>query len=190
MRMHTLLTKAASVAVCFGILLSGPASAFGANKTVVRDVELSANGTLYGQVFTSDGRPIENAAVELRHQGNAVARTATSSNGEFAIEGVRGGAHEVAVGSLATPVRLWQPGTAPAGALKGLAIAGNEQIVRGQYYDEYGNPIGGPIPVTGGFGLIDCVTLAMVGTSIAGLVIAIDNNNKIDDLKALIPASP
>lgn len=186
MRMHTLLTKAASVAVCFGILLSGPVSAFGADKGVVRDVELSANGTLYGQVFTSEGRPVDNAIVELRHQGSAVARTATAVDGQFVIDGVRGGAHEVAVGSLATPVRLWKSGTAPDGALKGLAIAGNEQIVRGQDCDQYGNPC----PPSSGFGLIDVVTLSMLGTSIAGLVIAIDNSNKIDDLRGTIPASP
>lgn len=186
MRMHTLLTKAASVAVCFGILFSGPISAVAANKSVVRDVELSANGTLQGQVFTPDGRPVNNAAVELRYQGSPVARTATSANGQFIIEGVRGGAHEVAVGALATPVRLWKSGTAPEGALTGLVVAGNEQIVRGQDCDPYGNPC----PPSSGFGLIDVVTLAMVGTSVAGLVIAIDNNKKIDDLQAMIPASP
>ncbi len=39
MRMHTLLTKAASIAVCFGIFLSGPVSAFANNKAIMaRDV--------------------------------------------------------------------------------------------------------------------------------------------------------
>ncbi|MCA9037638.1 MAG: hypothetical protein KDA91_21035, partial [Planctomycetaceae bacterium] len=106
-----------------------------------------------------------------------------SANGHFAIEGVRGGVHQVNVGNLATPVRLWKDGTAPAGALTGLVVAGDENIVRGQQYDEYGNPIVG---TTGGFGLIDVVTLAMVGTSVAGLVIAIDNNSKIDSTEAEI----
>jgi hypothetical protein len=36
--------------------------------------------------------------------------------------------------------------------------------------------------VGSGFGLIDVVTVTMLGTSIAALVIAIDNNQKIDDI--------
>lgn len=192
MRKHTLLTKAASIAVCFGILLSGPASALGGSPaSTVRDVELSADGTLYGQVFTSEGKSVGNAQIELRFKGAAVARTATVADGQFAVTGVRGGVHDIAVGSLTTPVRLWKHGTAPDGALPGIIVSGNEHVVRGQACDMYGNPIDpcNTCPPSSGFGLIDVVTLAMLGTAVAGLVIAIDTNNQLDDLEAQL-ASP
>ena len=78
MRKHTILAKAASVAVCFGILLSSTASAFeGGPSPVARDVELTGDGTLHGQIYTSEGRVVENAPIELRYQGTTVARATT-----------------------------------------------------------------------------------------------------------------
>lgn len=190
MRMHTLLTKAASIAVCFGIFLSGPVSAFANNKAIMaRDVELSADGTLHGQVLNAEGQFVENAQVELRFQGTTVARTATTQDGRFEIGGVRGGAHDLTVGSVATPVRLWKTGTAPQGAVSDVVISASEHVVRGQAMDQYGNPCN-TCPPTSGFGLIDVVTLAMLATSVTALVIAIDTNNEVDDLAGLIPASP
>jgi hypothetical protein len=35
----------------------------------------------------------------------------------------------------------------------------------------------------GGFGMLDIVTLATVGTSVAALVYVIDNNNRLEDLE-------
>lgn len=182
MRTHTLLTKAASMAVCFGILLSGPVSAFGGSSSrAVRDVELSQDGTLHGRVVSAEGQVIHDAVVELRYEGNAVARTASSSSGEFAITGVRGGVHELAVGSASSSVRLWQNGTAPQGAVSGILVTGSESVVRAQNYDPYCDP-GATCAPSSGFGLIDLVTLTMLGTSTAALIIAIDTNNDIDDL--------
>jgi hypothetical protein len=181
MRAHTLLTKAASVAVCFGILISGPVSAYGdVSAAAVRDVELSADGTLYGQVRTNDGTTVDNAVIELRFDGQPVAQTTSAANGAFAITGVRGGVHQLAVGSANTTVRLWQNGTAPQGAVQGIVVAGSENIVRGQSYDPYVESYSAA--PGSGFGLIDVVTVTMLGTSIAALVIAIDNNQKIDDI--------
>lgn len=189
MRTHTILTKAASVAVCFGILLSGPASAFGGSKSgTTRDVELSADGTLYGQVYTSEGQAIGNAVVELRYNGTAIAKTTTATDGQFVITGVRGGGHELAVGSMTSPVRLWKNGTAPEGAVSGVVVAASEHVVRGQS-GEYCPPMQ-PVPSTSGFGLIDVVTLGMLATSVTALVYAIDTNDELKDLKAQLPASP
>jgi hypothetical protein len=182
MRAHTLLTKAASVAVCFGILISGPVATYGGvSGRVIRDVELSADGTLYGQVVTTEGHSVDEAVVELRFDGQSVASTASATNGTFAITGVRGGVHQLAVGGTNATVRLWQNGTAPKGAVAGIVVAGSETVVRGQSYDPYTENCN-TCPPGSGFGLIDVVTLAMLGTSVAALVIAIDNNDKIDDL--------
>ena len=100
MRKHTILVKAASIAVCFGFLLSSTASAFeGSRSQVARDVELTSDGTLHGQIYTSEGRVVENAPIELRYQGTTVARAMTGQNGDFAITGVRGGAHDLSIGT-------------------------------------------------------------------------------------------
>lgn len=190
MRKHSILARAASIAVCFGILLSGPTSAFaGGPSQVARDVELTGDGTLHGQIYTSEGHVVENAAIELRYQGARVAQAATGPNGDFAITGVRGGAHDLSIGTATTSVRLWKNGTAPAGSVPSLVFAGDENVVRGQNVDEFGNPVGGFPPPSSGFGLIDIVTLAMVGTSTAALVYSIETQNDIDDLKKQL-ASP
>ncbi len=190
MRKHTILSRAASIAVCIGIVLTNTAVAFdGAPVSSARDIELSAEGYLQGQVYTSEGRPVENAAVELRYHGNTVASAMTGANGDFAITGVRGGAHDLAVGSMTSPVRLWKYGTAPAGTPEGVVVAANEDVVRGQVMDQYCDNGSACPPTSSGFGLIDIVTLAMLGTSIGALVVAIDTNNELDDLQDQL-ASP
>ena len=190
MRKHSILARAASIAVCFGILLSNTTSAFaGGPSQVARDVELTGDGTLHGQIYTSEGRVVENAAIELRYQGTRVAQAVTGPNGDFAITGVRGGAHDLSIGTATTSVRLWKNGTAPEGSVPSVIFAGEENVVRGQACDEYGNPIGGCPPPSSGFGLIGIVTLAMVGTSVTALVYTIQTQDDIDDLKKQL-ASP
>lgn len=194
MRKYSSLNKAASIAVCFGILLSNTAlavdnyrvgkSVSGSDAVVqrtsiARDVELQADGALRGKVFTSDQRPVENAQIELKFQGTTIARTTTGSEGGFLITGVRGGAHEISVGSMNSPVRLWKNGTAPSGAVDGFVVAASEEIVRGQayehyydpYYDNYNQP-------SSGFGLMDVVALAVIGAAATGVAIAINEHNE------------
>ena len=69
--------------------------------------------------------------------------------------------------------------------MDGVVIAASESVVRGQECEPYN----ACPPASSGFGLIDVVTLAMLGTSTAALIIAIDTNNDVDDLPA-VPASP
>lgn len=183
MKLHTMLTKAASLAVCFGVLMSGPVMA-GA-ESIIRDVEISEDGTLYGVVHNSAGHAVASAPVQLKYQGKPVAVTASNAEGRFAISGVRGGAHELTVGSSSSPVRLWANGTAPKTATRGIAVAADQTVVRGQNYDGYG-PTAGPA----GFGMLDVITVATVGAAAGALVFAIDNNNKLDDIEAQLLASP
>lgn len=194
MRKYSSLNKAASIAVCFGILLTNTAAAFDNNRMgksmpmgdstvqragMARDVELHVDGALHGKVFTSDQRPVENAQIELKFQGTTIARTTTGFDGGFLITGVRGGAHEISVGSMSSPVRLWKHGTAPSSAVDGFVVAANEEIVRGQayehyydpYYDNYGQP-------SSGFGLMDVVALAVIGAAATGVAIAIHEHNE------------
>ena len=184
MQTNTLFSKITSLAVCFGVLLSGPVMA---GDGVIRDVELSKDGVLYGQIYNSHGKAVPNAVVQLRYRGTAVAAAKSDDKGLFAISGVRGGAHEVVVGPLRSPVRLWANGAAPKNATRGIAVAVNETIVRGQdvYCEDACDA-----PTTG-FGLLDVITLATVGSAVGALVVAIDNNDEIKKIQAqLPPASP
>lgn len=180
MRTHTLLTKIASIAVCFGVLLSGPVMA-GSNG-IIKDIELSKTGTLYGKIYTPDGNVVSNTVVQLRYQGTTIAAAKSNDAGQFAIANVRGGAHEVVVGTLSNPVRLWANGAAPTKALAGVVVSADQTIVRGQDYCETCPP------GTSGFGLLDVITLATVGAAVGALVISIDNNSKLDDIEAALAA--
>ncbi|MFY9253893.1 MAG: carboxypeptidase-like regulatory domain-containing protein [Fuerstiella sp.] len=187
MRTHTLLTKVASIAVCFGVMLSNPVLAGG--NGIIKDVELSKDGTLYGQVYSPEGKTVADAVVQLRYQGTAIAAAKSNTSGQFAIGNVRGGAHEVVIGSFSSPVRLWSAGSAPQSATQGILVQADETIVRGQ--DPYCNDACPPGVGTSGFGMLDVITLATVGAAVGALVVGIDNNNKLKDLKAAaIPASP
>ena len=190
MRKHKILYRVASIAVCVGMLLSNTAIAFeGETVQVARDVELTRQNEFQGVVYTSEGRPVENAPVELRYQGTAIARTTTGSQGEFLVTGVRGGAHDGVVGSMSSPVRLWKNGTAPESAVEGFVVAADEKVVRGQACDPYAGQAASCPPTSSGFGLIDVVTLGLLATSVTALVYAIDTNNELDDLNKKL-ASP
>lgn len=180
MRTHTLLTRIASIAVCFGVLLSGPVMA--GSDGIIKDIKLSVEGTLYGQVYSPQGQVVSDAIVQLRYQGQTVAAARSNAKGQFAIGNLRSGAHEVVVGKLANPVRLWSHNSAPAKSLKGLVVRADETVVRGQDYCEPG------APSTSGFGLLDVITLATVGAAVGALVISIDNNSKLDDIEARLGA--
>jgi hypothetical protein len=188
MRKYSSLNQAASIAVCFGILLSNSVYGFGDVRSAVpRDVELTTDGSLRGQVYTSEQLPVENAQIELKYQGTTIARTTTGPEGDFLITGVRGGAHEVSVGAINSPVRLWKFGTAPNGAVTGIVMAANENVIRGQSYDPYGDRGGFGQP-SSGFGLMDVVALALVGAAATAVVIAIEDH-KDDDTPPVV-ASP
>lgn len=185
MRTHTLLSRAASIAVCFGILLSGPAMA--GESRVIRDVQLTQQAKFQGQVLTPAGKSVSNAVVQLRFRGTPIAAAKTDNQGRFVISNVRAGAHELVTGTVHSPVRLWSYGTAPRGARTGMVVAIDETIVRGQDYCETGCETG---CAPSGFGMLDVITLATVGAAVGALVVGIDNNNKLEDLEAAAAANP
>ncbi|MEZ6125003.1 MAG: carboxypeptidase-like regulatory domain-containing protein [Planctomycetaceae bacterium] len=166
------------------------------SQGVIKDVELTTDGTLYGQVVTPQGQTVTDAVVQLRYNGTAIAAARSNPDGRFAISGVRGGAHEVVVGAVHSPVRLWASGAAPKGASTGIVVAADETIIRGQ--DPYCDtcPPGGAACGPTGFGMLDVITLATVGAAVGALVVGIDNNKKLKNIKKqinnlpVVPASP
>ncbi|MFO0426263.1 MAG: carboxypeptidase-like regulatory domain-containing protein [Planctomyces sp.] len=182
-------TRTASIAACFGILLSSQMNAANAaGKSVIRDVELSEDGVLHGHVFSSEGAAVPEKKVAVNFRGKAVARAVTSEDGRFAVAGVRGGAHDIAVGDQVFSVRVWKNGTAPKSASPALVLTDKSGIVRGQGMDQFGNPIG----PTSGLGLLDVVTVGSLAAGGAGVYYGVENNNELGDLKVQLQqlASP
>lgn len=188
MRRHSLLTKITSVAICFGALIAGPMPVMAGNKSVIKDVQLNKSNTFQGLVLNKQGQPIDGAVVTLKYQGVAIAAAKSNARGQYSIGNVRPGAHELSVGAMVRPVRIWKNGTAPKGALNGLVMAGDETVIRGQeiYADEYCETCPSPGVGTSGFGILDVITLATLGGAVTGAIVAFDNQNEIDDLQAAI----
>jgi len=88
-----------------------------AAEPVVTDVALSEGGILQGQVVQPQtGLAIASTPVTLKTQDQIVATTTTGSDGRFAIQGVRGGVHQIVAGEGHGVYRFWSPGTAPPSA--------------------------------------------------------------------------
>lgn len=188
MRRNSLLHGITSIAVCAGICFSSVATAFdGAPGRISRDIELSETGSLAGRVVSTAGEPLADAAVRLQYSGAAVAETRTNAEGRFVIRGVRGGDHTLNVGSSSTPLRLWTSGTAPAVARNEVVVAGSEFVIRGQYADACPPPT--CIPCSPGVGAASLLSIAAIATATTAIVIAVNAEDEIDDLKRQL-ASP
>lgn len=181
---------------CWGMV--APQAALVAQENVTRrtqmnDVSLAKSGVLRGRVVDAQGKAVAGAKVAVGFAGRVVARTVTDDNGNYAVMGLRGGLHQVVTSAGSSTVRLWADGTAPATARgEVLTVAG--KVVRGQegymMMDDVQYAPGGYVPPPhAGFGMLDVITLATVGTSAAALIYALDNNDKLDDLEDAV-ASP
>ena len=103
-----------------------------APKAVPVDVALMDGGVLIGQVVDSQGAPIENAPILLRHDGKSLAAPRTGTQGYFALRDLRPGVYQLASTKSEGAYRLWAPGTAPPTAQKGALLVANEGVARGQ----------------------------------------------------------
>jgi hypothetical protein len=79
-------------------------------------------------------QPMRGTAVLVQVNGQTAAATTTDAHGVFAVNGLRGGVHQVVVGDSMQNCRLWATGTAPPQAVPHLRfIPGQGDIVRGQW---------------------------------------------------------
>lgn len=170
--------------ILFVSLVSANAQASG----VIRDVRLTDSGTLQGVVVAASNASVADSVVQIHYQGKIVAAAKTAADGRFAIGQVRPGMHEIVTASSRTPVRIWASGTAPAGCQGQLTLASQPPSLTQQIPT---GVCGGCVPANScvpcqtcepnsAFGLVDAISLATVGSSIAALVIAIDANRTAD----------
>lgn len=177
------------------ILLVSLASAHAQGSGMIRDVQLSDSGVLQGVIFPASNASASAAdsLVQIHYQGKIVAAAKTTVDGRFAIGQVRPGMHEIVTASSRTPVRIWASGTAPAGCQAQLTLTSQPPLLTQQVpTGACGGEVCAPaIPANScvpcqtcepnsAFGLVDAISLATVGSSIAALVIAIDANRTAD----------
>ena len=167
------LTQAAVVLACVGTIVPHRALASTpvAPQSLVRDVELSTNGTLSGQVVDSQGLAQPAADVTVWQNENQVAATKADANGNFAVAGLRSGVHQVAAGQGVTVYRFWAPNTAPPAAGKQALLVADQNVVRGA-------PGGAP-----GAGVVRFFTNPWVLATLVAVAIAVPIalNNDDDD---------
>lgn len=212
MKFQRILRRAVVGLACLGMVAPQATAFAGnqaaATRTQLADVSLAKGGVLSGQIVNRQGKAVAGANVVVTFAGAVVARTRADQNGKYAVKGLRGGVHRVN-GSVA---RFWAQGTAPKTArtnmlsVAGTVVRGQNYIPAPGYDPNYiqqgqvvqqGPVVQGPVvdagPVVdggtfitpgygGGFGMLDAITLATVGTSTAALIYAIDTNNELDDL--------
>lgn len=96
-----------------------------------RDVELHADGTLRGQLVTTESLPLVKAPVRLWQGGQLMAESKTDADGNFKIAGVAGGTYQLATPVTIQTVRVWKAGTAPPKANTALLVVADHETVLG-----------------------------------------------------------
>ncbi len=107
----------------------------------VVDIALADGGVLHGQVVDLQGGRAANVPVSVKAPDREVARTITTGEGRFAVQGLKGGVYQVAAGDGQGVYRLWAANTAPPSAQKGAIVYTQNPQPRGTLKMLLSNPI-------------------------------------------------
>ena len=88
----------------------------------VIDVAMADGGVLHGQVVDLQGGNTTGVPVSVRSQNQEIIRTTTAKDGQFAVQGLRGGVYQVAAGEGQGVYRLWTAKAAPPSAQKNAIV--------------------------------------------------------------------
>ena len=127
------------------------------------DVALNDGGLIRGTVLSTAAQPVAGVAVAILHNENNVATVLSDKKGEFAVKGLRNGAHVLQAGTTRQIVRLWGINSAPPTAVENIAIVVDEEAVQGQLYGDGG--LGGGIGRLGEVGELGVATAVTLGTT-------------------------
>lgn len=182
--------------------------------SIVRDLSLTNDGVLQGQVSNAKKAAASGVAVSIRKERKEVHRTKTDDKGRFQVRGLKPGTYYVVAGTGHGLYRVWASEIAPPKALKAARIVSDKTLVRGQspdgsiLYDENGVAYGqvrivdngGLVPVSPGgafassssgfldsLGLYDVLLIGGVG---AGIGLGIAALNEADDNNNNNPPPP
>jgi hypothetical protein len=139
----------------------------------ILDVEMSATGTVTGQMIDSKGKPVDGAVVVFRQGKRDVTKAVTDSKGVFVARDLRGGVYRVISQQGQSVYRLWTPKTAPPIAKSRMVLTQRRSLVRGQ------DAFVPPAPIS-------LFQIGLVGVSGLSLGLAIDSQNQVDDLEKIV----
>jgi hypothetical protein len=221
MKLHHIFKSTVAALACAGILIPGglvqaaeaPANAKAPAKaaapkpaSIVRDLSLTADGLLQGQVSNAKKAASTGAVVSIRQKRKEVHRTKTDDKGRFEVRGLKPGLYYIVAGTGHGLYRVWASKKAPPKALKTAKIISDTTLIRGQQggpqgtdilYDEtgvaYGQVMivdnGGLVPVApggafapsgsflGSLGLYDLLMIGGVGTAIGLSAAALNDDD-------------
>ena len=130
------LVAFASIGVAF------PQLAFAANgdrvasetevKVQTRDVALTADGKLRGQVVNQQGVVQAKMPVVLSQRGQPVAAVRTDDAGKFELAQLRGGVYQLHTTGGVGSYRVWTNHTAPPSAVGKVLLTHDEAVAMGQ----------------------------------------------------------
>ncbi len=100
---------------------AAPTASAAQTPTVV-DVALADGGVLHGQLVDLQNQSVASVPVSVRSQNQEVARTTTTNDGRFTVQGLRGGVYQVAAGQGQGVYRLWTSNAAPPSARNNAVV--------------------------------------------------------------------
>jgi hypothetical protein len=127
-----------------GLLVPAPLLADGGATPApaLTDVALRPGGLLVGQLVNPQGKPLAKVKVTLEDdQGRELAATVTDEQGQFAIQGVRGGVHQIVTPQGRWFYRLWTSEMAPPSAQQGALIVVGDTVRGAPAKFWYTNPL-------------------------------------------------
>lgn len=167
----------AAAAACM-CMMASPALAAPVGQATGRpsDVALADGGLLVGQLVDAQGVPLANAPVSIQSGGRELVRTTTDAQGQFAVQGLKGGMLQIAAPGHYQAYRCWAPRTAPPAASNGVLIVANGDLARAQCAPAPGC---GPGPFGTAMGWVaqhPLITAGIVAAAIA-IPLAIDDDD-------------
>lgn len=103
--------------------------------SVVRDISLSRDGRVKGQLVDRQGNPKSAIKIAVqRSDGMVVARVITDKDGRFVLSGLQGGQYMVRYGHDSIVTRIWVEGTSPPSARNSILLVADDLAVRGQSF--------------------------------------------------------
>jgi hypothetical protein len=98
----------------------------------ITDVALRDGGTLVGQIVNAQNIAQAKTRVSVQNpQNQEIAAAVTDQQGNFAIQGLRGGVYQIVTPQTRGVYRLWMPGMAPPAAQQGVLLVSSDDAIRG-----------------------------------------------------------
>ena len=153
---HRLATILALLGICTSTVLA-------AAPTTSRDLSLTKDRQLQGQVVNVQGQGVAGLEVEISAANGLRRVVKTDKEGKFSFTKVEGGLYQLAAAGRGGLVRVWRSDLAPPKAHDGALIIQGDEVARGEFLGGNGffsNPL--------------CLTLLVAGA--IAIPLALDND--------------